>query len=76
MYFFYNLIFSLLFPLFLFELLKFPFKSRFIKNNMNKSNVMQMLINNNIITNISIGSNSQLIEMNIKLQKYSTFILS
>ena len=43
---------------------------------MNKSNVMQMLINNNIITNISIGSNSQLIEMNIKLQKDSTFILS
>ena len=43
---------------------------------MNKDNVMQMLINNNIFTQISFGSNNQIIEMDIKLQKDSTFILS
>jgi hypothetical protein len=58
------------------EPLKFAFKTRFNKANMNKDNVMQMLINNDIIINMTFGSNNQNIEMNIKTQKDSTFILS
>ena len=53
-----------------------PFSTRFNKENMNKSNVIQMFINNNIIVNIEVGSNGQKIEMNIKNQKHSSFILS
>ena len=58
------------------EILKFPFKSRFNIQHLNKDNIMQALINNDIFTQISFGSNNQIIEMNIKLQKDSTFILS
>lgn len=56
--------------------LKLKFKTRFNKENMNQGNVMEMLINNDIIIPISFGSNEQIIEMNVKLQKDSTFILS
>jgi len=56
--------------------LKLKFKTRFNKENMNQGNVMDMLINNDIIIPISFGSNEQIIEMNVKLQKDSTFILS
>ena len=56
--------------------LKLKFKTRFNKEKMNQGNVMDMLINNDIIIPISFGSNEQIIEMNVKLQKDSTFILS
>ena len=56
--------------------LKLKFKTRFNKENMNQGNVMEMLINNDIIIPIAFGSNKQNIEMNVKLQKDSTFILS
>ena len=54
--------------------LKLKFKTRFNKENMNQGNVMEMLINNDIIIPISFGE--QIIKMNVKLQKDSTFILS
>ena len=56
--------------------LKLKFKTRFNKENMNQDNVMEKLINNDIIIPISFGSDEQIIEMNVKLQKDSTFILS
>ena len=70
------LIFSFLLPLNLSESIKIPFTTRFNENEMNKDNVMSKLINNDIISKILVGSNQQQIEMNIKLQKDSTFILS
>ena len=77
MYFYYFIsIISFLFSLVFSDPLKLSFKSRFNKNNMNKDNAMEMLINNDIFTQIEIGSNNQIIEMNIKLQKDSTFLLS
>ena len=76
MKFYYFFIFSFIFYFVSSEPLKIPFKTRFKKENMNKDNVMQMLINNDIIANISIGSNNQTIEVNIKSQKDSSFILS
>ena len=56
--------------------LKLKFKTRFSKENMNQGNVMEKLINNDIIIPISFGSDEQIIEMNVKLQKDSTYILS
>ena len=56
--------------------LKFSFKSRFNEKNMTSDNVMKMLINNDIFTELSFGSNNQIIKMNIKSQYDSTFILS
>jgi hypothetical protein len=69
-------IFSFIFFEIYSEPLKLKFKTRFNKENMNQGNVMEMLINNDIIIPISFGSNEQIIEMNVKLQKDSTFILS
>ena len=73
---FYYIFFSFIITIINSKPLKIPFKTRFDINNMNKDNVMQMLINNNIFTQISFGSNNQIIEMDIKLQKDSTYILS
>lgn len=77
MYFFYIISFiSFLISLILNEPVKLPFKLRFDINNMNNDNAMEMLINNDIFIQIEVGSNNKTIEMNIKLQKDSTFILS
>ena len=75
---------SFLFSLYFFTLIffisskpiKLSFKTRFNKNDLNKDNIMNILINNYIITNISFGSNNQTFEMSIKLQNDSTFVLS
>ena len=56
--------------------LKLVFKTKFNEKDLNKDNIMNMLINNYIITNISFGSNNETFEMSIKLQNDSTFILS
>ena len=42
----------------------------------NGDNVMKSLINNYIYTNFTVGSNKQLMEMNIRTQKGSTFLVS
>ena len=54
------------------EPLVLNFKTRIIKGN----NVMESLINNDIYTNILIGEKKQIIEMNIKSQQGSTFVVS
>ena len=54
------------------EPLVFNFQTRIKKSN----NVMESLINNDIYTSILVGSKKQKIEMNIKSQKASTFIVS
>ena len=56
--------------------LDFPFYSRFNEEEINDDNPMTYFINNDIYTNFLIGNNKQLIEMNIKSQQSSTFILS
>ena len=76
MYIYIILIFSFIFCEIYSVPLKLKFKTRFNKEKMNQGNVMEMLINNDIIIPISFGSNEQIIEMNVKLQKDSTFILS
>ena len=52
--------------------LSFPFTTR----RMNDNNVMKTLINNDIYTYLYVGQNKQQMEMNIKSQKSSTFLLS
>ena len=54
------------------EPLVFNFNTRIIKGN----NVMESLINNDIYTTILVGEKKQRIEMNIKSQQGSTFIVS
>ena len=54
------------------EPLVLNFKTRIIQGN----NVMESLINNDIYTTILIGEKKQKIEMNIKSQQGSTFVVS
>ena len=54
------------------EPLVLNFKTRIIKAN----NVMESLINNDIYTTILVGEKKQQIEMNIKSQQGSTFVVS
>jgi hypothetical protein len=70
------LIFSLLFYIILSENLFIPFKTRINLDEMNTDNVMEMLINNQITVDFLVGSNNQAIEMNLKIQNASTYILS
>lgn len=53
-----------------------PLILNFKTRKMNDNNLMKTLINNDIYTYFYFGSNKQQIEMNIKLEKSSTFILS
>ena len=56
--------------------LKLPFQTKFNISNVNKDDIMKTLIDNDIFVQISIGSNNQIIDMNIKLGKEATYILS
>ena len=75
-----TLLYALYFFILIFSIsskpIKLAFKTRFNKNDLNKYDIMNILINNYIITNISFGSNNQTFEMSIKLQNDSTFVLS
>lgn len=56
--------------------LDFAFYSRFKESEITPDNLMSSLINNDIYTNFLIGDKRQLIEMNIKTQQASTYIIS
>ena len=58
------------------EPLIIPFKTRINDEMMNKDNIIQFLVNNDIITNISFGSQKETLEISIKLQNDSTFVIS
>ena len=70
------LVFSFLFYTIISDNLFIPFKTRIDLSKMNTENVMEMLINNQIIVDFQVGSNNQTIEMNLKTQNASTYILS
>ena len=53
-----------------------PFKTRINDEILNKDNIIQFLVNNDIITNISFGSQKEKFEISIKLQNDSTFVIS
>ena len=70
------LIISFQFNMFLSENLFIPFKTRIDLNKMTHDNVMEMLINNQITVDFLFGSNEQKLELNLKTQNASTYILS
>jgi len=53
-----------------------PLVLKFTTRKINSNNYMQSLINNDIYTYFFVGGNKQQMEMNIKSQKSSTFLLS
>ncbi len=58
------------------EPLILPFKKRANNEIINKDNIILFLVNNDIITNISFGSQNESFEISIKLQNDSTSLLS
>ena len=66
----------LFFSIEIITILSEPIILQFSTRKYNDKNIMKNLINNDIYTYLYVGSNKQKIEMNIKSQKSSTFVLS
>ena len=76
MFLIYILIFSFQLYVIFSENLFIPFKTRIDLSKMTTDNAMEMLINNQITVDFLVGSNNQKIELNLKTQNASTYILS
>ena len=71
-----NILIFLCFNIEIINILSEPLILEFYTRKYNDKNIMKNLINNDIYTYLYVGSNKQKIEMNIKSQKSSTFVLS